>query len=272
MSYDLNEVSNHDGVPILLYQFTRGSVSFFYCNADRDITIGSEVYKAVAVTHGQASQSGDVQTDTLEITIPVTAEVVGWFRGVAPLDKVGVLVSRYHWNDGVDVRGTWFGRVAAATTRDEAQAVLACQSMISLFGSDGLRLSWQKTCPHMLYDGECRVDKSAFKDEYVITSIGGLAIGTYDAGARGEGWFSGGFIEWESESGIVERRMIEEHRGDTLVLAGTNYGLFVGLSVSAYPGCARTSSVCHEKFNNIDNYGGIIHLPQKSPFTGEVVF
>jgi hypothetical protein len=49
-------------------------------------------------------------------------------------------------------------------------------------------------------------------------------------------------------------------------------GLYYGLAVNAYPGCNRTTTECVDKFDNLDNYGGVPDLPGKSPFDGDPVF
>jgi hypothetical protein len=42
--------------------------------------------------------------------------------------------------------------------------------------------------------------------------------------------------------------------------------------VAAYPGCPRTIAVCDARFANHLRYGGVPHLPGKSPFDGDPVF
>ena len=86
------------------------------------------------------------------------------------------------------------------------------------------------------------------------------------------GYFSGGFIEWVDPDRGIERRAIESHlAGGVIKLFGSADGTSVGMSFTAYPGCARTTTACNS-FNNIGNYGGIPNLDGKSPFDGNPVF
>jgi hypothetical protein len=73
-------------------------------------------------------------------------------------------------------------------------------------------------------------------------------------------------------AGIVERRGIKSHVGDTVILLGSTFGLLPGQSLNFFPGCRRTRQVCNDKFNNILNFGGFPDTPGKSPFSGDPVF
>jgi uncharacterized phage protein (TIGR02218 family) len=271
MSFSEREVSNYSGQPVLLYDFSRGAMHWRYCTAAEDITLEGANYEAVPVSDGGVVQSGDTNADTFEVTLPAASAVAQLYAGTPPSDPLTLVVRRLHFGDA-DAPAIWSGRVLTCTQNDEAQATLACQSLISLFATDGLRLAWQRTCPHMLYDSECRVDKAAYAVRLVVSVAATLTLQLDGADAFESGYFAGGWIEWEVAPGTLERRMVEAHVGNQFGMAGVTDGITAGLSVTAYPGCSRTADVCNGRFNNIGNYGGILHLPGKSPFNGEAVF
>lgn len=85
--------------------------------------------------------------------------------------------------------------------------------------------------------------------------------------------FAGGFIEWESEPGVLERTGIEDATSPgAITVFGSTRGMATGSNFVAYPGCDRTALVCDVRFNNLLNFGGVNHLQGKNPFTFSPVF
>lgn len=79
-------------------------------------------------------------------------------------------------------------------------------------------------------------------------------------------------MSWSANSdGTVERRMLESQVGTLLTVFGTTERLTEGDVVSLYPGCDRSPTICDEKFDNLDNFGGFPFMPGESPF-GTVIF
>lgn len=74
----------------------------------------------------------------------------------------------------------------------------------------------------------------------------------------------GGWIEWTRVDGLVERRSIMAHSGDTVTLLYGAADLAIGLDVRAIPGCQQSWAACLARGNTI-NYGGAIYKPRKDP-------
>lgn len=271
MSFDDLETSNFSGKPIVLYEFARGTQRWRYCTADRDITLGTDLYSALPVSDGGMTESGDNSTESFDVTLPASATLPGLFRFTAPADRVSLIVRRMHYGD-TEAAVFWTGSVVQVSRPDEITAIVRCQSLISALKSNGLRLTWQRNCPHMLYDNQCRVDRTPFATPVTVVALDGVHVQVSMGVSLPEGWFNGGYVEWQVEPGAYDRRMIEEHAGSLFRLLGSTSGLSVGPGVVAYPGCNRTLADCNDKFNNLPNYGGIPHLPDRSPFDGKVVF
>lgn len=106
-----------------------------------------------------------------------------------------------------------------------------------------------------------------------VSALSGTVIQSPAIGHYPPGWFSNGFFEWVGPTGLLDRRPIESHSGGTSYsVLGTTDGIKVGDWIVSYPGCNRATSDCTDKFNNLSNYGGIPHMPGKSPFSGDPVF
>lgn len=271
MTLDANELSNSEGLPLALFEFTRGTTAYRFVAADRDVTFDGNLYTATPIAHQGATQSGDVAQDAFEVNLAAANAVAQLYVGSAPSVAVKLTVRRWHYGDP-DAAITWIGTVLECKQEDDAKATLICQSLAATFGRNGLRLGWQRACPHALYDQGCRVDKTAFAVEMTLTAVDGASIEAAEFGLQGEQRFRAGFIEWQPDVGTFERRAIRSQVGAVATLLGTTTGLEVGTVITAYPGCAHNSADCEDYFNNLGNYGGFELIPGKSPFDGDPVF
>lgn len=277
MTYSSQEISTQDGRPIALYQFYYGNTYWRYCTADEDKTVGKDddgnpmVWLAHTITDEGVTQGGSDQND-LQITVQANNPVAALFRNSTPSGKVWLTVRRYHLGDpDTEVPLLWSGTVVNATLVDKATIQLMCRSLGGTYDRNGLRLAWDRSCPHPLYGVGCYVDKSLHAYPRTIATVTGTNFTCTAHSPAEEGSFTGGFVEWERDDGSLDRRGIELQSGNDFRVLGTTDGLEIGTEVTIYPGCVRTTTNC-KLFGNLKNYGGFPHLPGKSPFDGSPVF
>lgn len=272
MTFEANEVSLDSGRPTRNYEFVRGPIRMMYTTADRDVTFNSKTFQGNSgITDDGMQFSGEPVADTLNITVPAQSEIALTFRGIAPADKVGLIVWDWHYQDSTWAV-SWVGIVKGVRWINDYQAEVSCQSITTALEAPGLRMGWMRACPHTLYGPGCNVNKGAYRVDGEIAYVDGIYVHVLAAASYLYGWFAGGIIEWEIQSGVLERRGIRAHTAYGLAILGSAYGLSVGQEVRIYPGCTRTISVCSGKFANSDNYGGVPHLPGRSPFDGNPVW
>jgi len=271
MTFAAIETSNDDGRPIYLYSFTLGAATWRYTSSDADVTVDGYLWKAVAISDDGVKITGDAATDDLAITAPNTIAPVQMFFGAPPSQSIMVRIYHYHEGDTQAVLG-YMGELMQVSQPQPGTATIIAATIGASMQRDGLRLAWTRTCPYALYDDlTCKVDKAAFAQKVVVADVVGSTV--YFNGMSGaDGTFDGGFIQWEHPSRGTEFLGIERQVGTTCAMFGVTDGIYYGLEVTAYPGCNRTVAVCMEKFNNLDNFGGVPDLPGKSPFDGNPVF
>jgi uncharacterized phage protein (TIGR02218 family) len=217
--------------------------------------------------------------------MPIAESFCDQFRlsGAVPSDTVWLRVRRLHASQLEDFDGAaampqdalvvWIGTVNGITQIDDLTATVSCAMLAASFKRGGLRYGYEQNCPHVLYSPlTCKVDKEAFRVSGVVTSIDKLTVSVAEFGAYPDGWFAGGFIEYFLPSGMLERRMVLTHTGGTVTLVGLPVGMQVGDVISGFPGCDLTVDTCLNKFNNLDNMGGLPHMPGRNPFDGNPVF
>lgn len=270
MTFDARERSAADGRPIELFTFARDYQTWRYTSADRDIVVNGATFLARAISRTEVQSSAEMAKSGVKVTAPRDLEVADLFRISPPTLTITLIIQQFHEGDG-ELATIWTGRVANVDWAG-LSAIIACDPVYTALRRVGLRRTYQKGCPHVLYGSECRAPRDAFKVAGVASNIGGFVVQVPAAESKPDGWFAGGFIEYAVELGIIERRFIADHTGDLLTLNGAPYGLSVGESVLMFPGCNHTLDDCVNKFDNVLNYGGFPYFPIKNPFGGDPIY
>lgn len=264
------ENSSYGGKPVILYEFRRGGLRLLYAQADRDVTAGSDTYKAIAIANNGVKQKGDGVSDTFEVLVPNDTDIALWFRYTPPSDKVWVVIRRFHYGEPEAVVA-WLGSIVSTATDKQGQVTISCQPAAISLRRDGLRLAWQRGCPHALYDQNCRADKTKYAFHTTIAEIHPNYLWVPDLPPLNAAW-AGGFLEFEIAPGTYERRLIGSMDGASIYPFGDMDGYTVGLAITLYPGCLRTSAWCDSYFDNYANYGGFPFMPNRTPYNGDPVF
>lgn len=274
MPYNEFEASTFSGRPIQLYEFTIDTKAWYVTSADSEVSVGGRLYRVLGISDNGVSQTGEAQTDAFTLTVPITFDLISLFVNTPPINDVVVRRARFHEND-TEVAYNYVGFIINVNFTTPGVAVITCQTLSPTMQRNGLRLTWQRGCPYVLYDPTtCKVNKANHKlTTKVANAQGGQIAVTADLAAFGDHYYTAGFVEWvDRRTGGPNRRGIKEHIGNTITLLGRSDGIANGDDIFLYPGCARVATVCQGKFNNLPNYGGEPHIPGKSPFSGSPVF
>ena len=278
MSFDAIESSVEMGRPIYLYLFTLNDKVWRYTSADHDLelqmTVGGPLvtWTAVPIQDDGPKLTGEAVVDALTITASTEIEPAQIYMHYPPSRPIGVAIMRV--NDGnVDAKTVYMGEITQVNVPSPGTATITCETLSASMNRDGLRLGWQRACPYALYDEvTCRVDKWAWANYGTIDAINEDQLTVNAVAGQENHRFAGGFIEWTDPVRGVERRALENSdENGNLTIFGTMDGLEVGMAVTVFPGCTRTTASC-AKFDNLLNFGGIPALQGKSPFDGDPVF
>lgn len=271
MSYDARERSEAQGRPIELYTFSRGdALQWRYTSADRDVTVSAVLYAAAVIRRNRIEQGPEVARSNLQLTVPHDFPVAELYKIAPPSDPVRLVLAEYHDGDS-EVVTKWQGEIASVRFRG-VETEIELTPLSGTFNAIGLRRAYQRTCPFVLYGPECKVDQSLYRVTGEVLGVSGLVVTVAEADTPPDGYFDGGFIEWEIAAGTYERRFISSHVEDELTLDMPPVGLDVGTDVNIYPGCDHTLSTCNAKFGNALNYGGMPYIPTKNPFGGDPIY
>lgn len=281
MSYSDREKSWEDGAPIEYYVFIRGSDYWRYNTSDRILSfievvdgVSTEVhYLPLSISRERIQQGVERNKLSLGVTLPRDAEVASLWSPYPTGSTVGLTVYGGHLGDA-DKIVVWIGRVVSSKFRPET-ITLTAEPTTTLARKSGQAQCWQRGCMHVLFkqgDGLCNAVKEDFAVNATVTSSVGLYVQADEFSSLDDGRLAGGYLEWLTDTGAIERRSINAHSGDSVTLF---YGLIplpVGTPVVAYPGCRHDWDDCSGFFGNGDNYGGDLYSPERSPFNGLPVF
>lgn len=274
MTFDARENSLASGQPVTLFGFQRGTQQWNYSNGDRGLIHLGRTYTAIRgglTIDGGISQGGDAGTEKVTIVAPADLDVAQLFRGIPPSDSVFLTIYERHFGDD-EYRVSWTGEIESVSWPAVDRCKILCVPESISMQEQGLRLRWERGCPHCLYERGCYVDRYAYAVEDSIVSMNATAITVSAAAAHTDGWFNAGYVEWSIGNSNFERRAIEQHIGNQLTLLGGTSGLSPSTNITLFPGCDQTPTTCNSKFSNILNYGGVHHMPGRSPFDGNPFF
>ena len=181
MSFDQYEESRASGRPLRLYQFARGALRWSYASGDSDVVmeVAGETCTFQAIRGGIADdgirQTGQPSADTLALTAPADLAVARLYRVLPPSAEIELTIWDKHADDD-EAQVTWVGSIAQVSWPQLDRCKISCQSLSATMETIGLRMTWQRGCPHSLGDRWCGVDLEQYKVEARITAYDGATI------------------------------------------------------------------------------------------------
>lgn len=270
MSYNLIEISAADSHVFELYKFSRNNASWYYTSADVDIVHLGDVYISTPITRDNINQTTETSRDPINVKLPFDLNFIQDYVASPPTVVTTCTIFRGHYGDA-EVLTIYIGRVVNAKF-SEQDASLRIESVFSSLKRPCLRFRYQRNCPHDLYGADgCRVDKSEHAVSATAVVESSTSITCSEIASFPDGYFEGGYINFDN-SGFETNRFILSQVGGLLTYDLPFSDIVTGSTVTVYPGCDRTLTTCHSKFNNLDNYGGQPFYPEKNPFTGDMIF
>lgn len=270
MSYDTLERSAAGGRPVELYTFSRGPILWRFTSADRDLLVETNVYKAAVIGRGNIEQGSEVMRSNLSLTVSRDFPLAALYKIAPPSDAITLVLRQYHYGDA-EIATLWQGEILAVNFHG-GEATIELQPPSANLRAIGLRRNYQKTCPFALYGPDCTVDPATVRTIGPVAGLAGLVLTVLAAGALADGYFDGGYVEWQVATGVYDRRFISSHVASAITVDVFPLGLAVGQEVRLYPGCDHSINTCNSKFANAPNFGGMPYIPLKLPFGSDPIF
>lgn len=268
--------------PVTLYRFDRQHLSWLYAAGERAVTLGGDSYVAApGMIRTGIKDGGNEKQSELQIRMPYlldpgadeyppTQALGDNWRPYPPGDEVLVTILETQYADPEgELTVVWTGHVMQPEYTDTELTLICSPGRLGARKS-GMIPRFSRSCwvPWGSQGrGLCNVIVDDFALSATLTAVDGLAVAADEFASLPTGRLHGGFIRWERADGLLERRDIRAHAGDTITLAYGATDLAADLEVTAYPGCAHNEADC-AYFNNSPNYPGIKTMPTVSAFDG----
>lgn len=266
----------NDAAPLELYLFQQGGSCWAYTSADIEVVHGGYTYLPVTVERSAFQSNEEATAALVDISISRTLNIAQIFTASLPVSPVSIVIRRLHRGDS-DAAVLYSGEVAGAVIQ-RGHLLLRCASILAKIERKMPRIVLEKTCNHMLYDNHCGADPAGFGFTSTIATVNGFTItvtgltaAVPDLGTSLEAlgmelaYWAGGYVEVGDHKAYIQK-----YGGlvpDSITLLNTIPGLIVGASITVFPGCNRTASVCRIKFDNLPNFMGFPFVPDRNPFT-----
>ena len=242
MSYTGIETSIQSGRPVELYDFGNGGAHYRYTSADGDVVYGGNTYTAAPISRSAIEATSETVRTALNVTVARDLGILALFSTMPPENVVSLSVLRLHAGDGEAIT-QWMGRVLNVTFGN-VSAEIHCESVYTSLQRVGLRRP----------------------------AITGATMTLSGLGSFSDGYFAGGYLEWQKSAGVYERRAVRSQIGGTVIISFPIPGMAAAAAVTLYPGCDHTLATCENKFGNHLNYGGMPCFPTKNPFDGTIIY
>lgn len=270
MTLDARETSVHDGAPVELYRFSRGTQHWLY-TTDADAFTGPDgSYVPMAIKRSAPSLSKEARHSGLQLDVARDFPIAMLFQAGAPGSSIWLTLFRAHRGDA-EIVALWQGKVRGVSWTG-SRAQVQCDPRGASLTRSTLRAGYGPACGRRLYSATCgaREDLNSYPATLSALSSNGLALtssvfGTAPAGA----WVRGEIYH----PALDARRQIIAHVGSTVTLAVAIPGMKAGDVVTLIRGCDHlwkrsdgSWGDCVAVFGNADNYGGHPFVPTKNPF------
>lgn len=260
--------------PVELYQFFRGTQSWYYTSADHEVTVAAQLYTPAELSVSRVSASHEQARNNIEIYAPVEFPVAQIYRSGVPAVRTTFNYLMYNVGGLGAASLLWSGFLGGAEwgldSSDGGDDSLTMHGLpiSSLLGRNAVFRRFSKNCPFALYEPHtCKASKAGVSHATTVSTISGRIV---TVGSVGSYNYTGGMITWNAGT-HTESRWIQSYTGSDLVLFTPPIGLSVSQAVTIYPGCDRTIAVCDSVFSNALNYGGWPYKKKANIFQGHAI-
>jgi uncharacterized phage protein (TIGR02218 family) len=254
--------------PKELYRFVEGATVWTLTSGDASVTYNSETYTPEAISRTEAESKGELAKSNIQVKLDIDNVMARrWLTEV--IDAV-VSLTLFSSDSGTTI-SIWKGRLSSVKP-DTNTISLVFESIFTSLRRPGLRLKFQRNCPHSHYGRGCGLNKESWDISGTVSAVTEITVVMPVAAGYADGHFTAGMIEAPDGS----LRFITSHVGSTLTMIRKVQSILdqfalVGpgvMSLRIFPGCDRTPSTCLTKFNNLANNGACPFIPLKNPFGG----
>jgi uncharacterized phage protein (TIGR02218 family) len=254
----------------------RDGSTYRWTSADLDIKVGANTWLAngAVLSRGNLRQTSRLEVDTLDVILGGTLKIGGTPLALLAANglfdearlQIDHLIGAYPGDVSMGPIMAWYEGRVAGVDPDPLQVRLSVRTELETLSTVMLpKFLFVPACLHAVYDPNCGLDRADF-------TLAGAASGspttllvptaTPALTAKAAGYFNLGVLAFTTGVNAGRRRAVRAWDGTTFTLAlPLPAAPIAGDTFTVYPGCARTKIDCDEKFDNLINFRGFVHIP-----------
>lgn len=251
-----------------LYQFTRGTVVWRWCNYPVQVTVGATVFTPADITHGELRSGVDFLAEEFELTLATDDPASPFAESYARNWAVPVFLDVFRVDleaiPGALPTADYTGMVVSAAVAENGGMRLRCSSVMRMSELQVPVVAYSRLCPFRLFDTNCGVAEASFTTAGTIDAITDdyVEASEWAAKATAESdvnWFALGKV-------IVgdEVRLVTGQSAGKLYINLPFRDAIVGDAASATTGCNKRLTGC-TKHANTARTMQFTYIPRQNP-------
>ena len=262
MTYIADDKSVESGSPIEFYEFIGPTASFeyFYTSYHGVLPFNGETFVPMPGIRSEQKVATESEDVDIEVTLPVSAQVVQDFGFGIPMRSLHLNIYRQHGVGGAFIQ-MFDGEVSFVSAQGVTAAIKARPVLVEALSRTLPGVYYQPLCNHFLYDTRCGISEAANTYATTVSSIPDpkqIVVASVDGNPNQ--WYRFGEIKRTSDG---ESRTILDQTGTTLTISHPFREITTLDDVDIIAGCDLLVATCRDKFSNVVNFGGWPYIPNK---------
>ena len=239
----------------------RDGVAVLLTSHDRDLVLGSDVYRAApGMRPSQIEQNDRIESHSIDLSGAISSAAIRADDIAAGRwDGAALTLMLANWDDvAAPVQVVATGRLGSLVQRGREFAVELSGPLTQLDAAVGVATS--PTCRAALGDRACRVALASHEVRVRVTAVDDMWVTV--EGSLSPGAFALGQLRWLDGAASGIDTVIAEQDGARLLLADRPPLLpHLPARVRLRAGCDKRLDTCATRFGNAVNFRGEAHLP-----------
>jgi hypothetical protein len=238
------------------------AVTYRIASGSRDIVYNGQTFTAYPSARTEMPVDIITQPVSLTLALPLSHPLVQRYVSLgSPPRQISITIYRRQLGVGDEVM---FLGLVTSMGIDSHIAKFMLESRFARMMSRRLPvLTASRTCPHILYDANCRVNRATYTIATTVAFINGRTIDVASMAGKDDQWARDGELVHVKTG---ERIPVVNQIGTRLTLQSPIPDILDGDAVTVSAGCAHDVITCRLKFQNQVNFGGLPQLPNNNPF------
>jgi len=270
MAFDTLESSRDSGAPIALFEFSSAGKTWRYTSDSVPTVALGTTFDPIPITYDRIILTAGADRRTTNITTT-------WGCGLAKhlLEEdvpwaTTVKVYRAHSGDAEAV--LVFTGIVENAQFGGGQMRLACATIGQGTPVPAQRQAYTQFCPWRVYGPNCRLDVLAALQTATANGITGLDVNMQPGwqGSKAKSDFVHGMFVLPVLPTWKHAFILKIDETNDVITISWPLSISPGQEVKVAPGCDKTAETCRDRFNNLQNYGGLLQDPSTGlpPFGG----